>query len=144
MNYCNIDKIKSKPISRILLFIFRWILIIYLNYKLLYNFSCSPLEIERVVLNRICYRTERIFNIRSIAPHRVYLISLQPNCTCFLLHLSYPSADGWRMLSAMLLYGVRTFLPVFLSKENQTHTKTGSVPNSLHGDKMTYFWQKYI
>lgn len=47
-------------------------------------------------------------DILSIAPHRVYLISLQPNCTCFLLHWS--SYHYGRMLSAMLLYGVRTFL----------------------------------
>nr|AOE08161.1 hypothetical protein [uncultured bacterium] len=28
--------------------------------------------------------------ILGVAPHRVYMISLQPNCTCFLLHWSYP------------------------------------------------------
>src|SRR5690606_32700752 len=28
-------------------------------------------------------------DIHGIAPHRVYLISLQPNCTCFLLHWSF-------------------------------------------------------
>ena len=134
MNYCNIDKIKSKPISRILLFIFRWILIMYLNYKLLYNFSCSPLEIERVVLNRICYRTERIFNIRSIAPHRVYLISLQPNCTCFLLHLSYSSKtnDGCYPLCFSLVSGLSSMC--FYLKKTEFY--------SVHGDRMTYFLAK--
>ena len=48
--------------------------------------------------------------LHGVSPHRVYLISLQPNCTCFLLHWSFRQ---WRrrMLSAMLHYGVRTFLP---------------------------------
>ncbi len=99
-------KEKSKPISRILLSINWRTLIIYLGYKLLCNSSCSPLEIERVVLSR----QNRISNVHSIAPHRVYLVSLQPNCTYFLLHLSSPTEVEWRMLSAMLLYGVRTFL----------------------------------
>ena len=53
-------------------------------------------------------------DILGVAPHRVYLISLQPNCTCFLLHLSY--SREWRVLPAMLLYGVRTFL---FHKRNQ-------------------------
>ena len=53
-------------------------------------------------------------DILGVAPHRVYLISLQPNCTCFLLHLSY--SREWRVLPAMLLYGVRTFL---VHKRNQ-------------------------
>src|SRR5690606_25382843 len=49
--------------------------------------------------------------ILIIAPHRVYLVSLQPNCTFFLLHWS--SYRYGRMLSAMLPCGVRTFLPFF-------------------------------
>ena len=53
-----------------------------------------------------------VADILSIAPHRVYLVSLQPNCTCFLLHLS-SSHDG-RLLTFMLLFDVRTFLPQFL------------------------------
>ena len=32
--------------------------------------------------------TESGTNIHGIAPHRVYLVPLQPYCTCFLLHLS--------------------------------------------------------
>ena len=100
------SKEKSKPISRILLSVNWRTPIIYLGCKLLCNSSCSPLEIERVVLSR----QNRISNVHSIAPHRVYLVSLQPNCTYFLLHWSSPSKDGWRMLSAMLPYGVRTFL----------------------------------
>jgi len=75
------------------------VLIIYLVYTLLYSSSCLPLRIGRVPSSS---------NIRSIAPRRVYLVSLQPNCTCFLLHLS--SVHTGRMLSATILYGVRTFL----------------------------------
>ena len=52
-----------------------------------------------------------IADILIIAPHRVYLVSLQPNCTFFLLHWS--SYHYGRMLSAMQPYGVRTFLPFF-------------------------------
>ena len=52
-----------------------------------------------------------IADILIIAPHRVYLVSLQPNCTFFLLHWS--SYHYGRMLSAMLPCGVRTFLPFF-------------------------------
>src|SRR5690606_13612275 len=47
--------------------------------------------------------------LHDVSPHRVYLVSLQPNCTYFLLHLSSPY-DG-RALPAMLHCGVRTFLP---------------------------------
>ena len=47
--------------------------------------------------------------IHGVSPHRVYLISLQPNCTCFLLHWS--SFFNGRALPAMPHYGVRTFLP---------------------------------
>jgi len=49
-----------------------------------------------------------VADILSVAPHRVYLISLQPYCTCFLLHLS--SYRYGRVLPAMLLCGVQTFL----------------------------------
>ena len=45
----------------------------------------------------------------GVSPYRVYLISLQPNCTFFLLHWSYP-LGGRRALPAILRYGVRTFL----------------------------------
>src|SRR5690606_27777700 len=47
--------------------------------------------------------------LHGVSPHRVYLISLQPNCTSFLLHWSSP--HGGRALPAMPHYGVRTFLP---------------------------------
>ncbi len=47
--------------------------------------------------------------LHGVSPHRVYLISLQPNCTSFLLHWSSPY--GGRALPAMLHCGVRTFLP---------------------------------
>ena len=47
----------------------------------------------------------------GVSPHRVYLISLQPNCTCFLLHWSAPRYRGGRVLPAMPYCGVRTFLP---------------------------------
>jgi len=46
------------------------------------------------------------------------------------------------MLSAMLLFGVRTFLPALLSKENEIRTETGPAVNLVHGDKMTYFIAK--
>lgn len=46
--------------------------------------------------------------LHGVSLHRVYLISLQPYCTSFLLHLSSPF--GGRALPAMLHYGVRTFL----------------------------------
>jgi len=49
-----------------------------------------------------------VADILSVAPHRVYLISLQPYCTCFLLHWSSPY--GGRALPAIVLCGVRTFL----------------------------------
>src|SRR5690606_26727023 len=52
-----------------------------------------------------------IADILIIAPHRVYLVSLQPNCTFVLLHWS--SYHYGRTLSAMLPCGVRTFLPFF-------------------------------
>ncbi len=45
----------------------------------------------------------------GLASRRVYLVSLQPNCTCFLLHLSSP--HGGRALPATLPYNARTFLP---------------------------------
>ena len=56
--------------------------------------------------------SSKTLDILNIASHRVYLVSLQPNCTCFLLHLS-SSHDG-RSLTFMLLCDVRTFLPQFL------------------------------
>ena len=49
-----------------------------------------------------------VVGLLGVAPYRVYLISLQPNCTCFLLHWSSPY-DG-RALPAIALCGVRTFL----------------------------------
>ena len=58
-----------------------------------------------------------IAGILSIAPHRVYLISLQPYCTCFLLHWS-SYYYGWA-LPIMLLCGVRTFLSS-LKEDQQT------------------------
>lgn len=45
----------------------------------------------------------------ELAPRRVYLISLRPNRTFFLLHLSSPR--GGRGLPATLPCGARTFLP---------------------------------
>ena len=80
--------------------------VIYLRVTLLQRLSWLPLGFQdEPPLFPLLKRTD----ILTIAPQRVYLVSLQPNCTCFLLHLSYP--HGWRMLSALLLYGVRTFLP---------------------------------
>jgi len=59
--------------------------------------------------------------ILGIAPHRVYLVSLQPDCTCFLLHLSCPDfMPGRRALPVMLLCGVRTFLPAVKATERQS------------------------
>ena len=49
-----------------------------------------------------------VVGLLGVAPYRVYLISLQPNCTCFLLHWSSPY--GGRALPAIALCGVRTFL----------------------------------
>ena len=49
-----------------------------------------------------------VIGLLGVAPYRVYLISLQPNCTCFLLHWSSPY--GGRALPAIALCGVRTFL----------------------------------
>lgn len=104
------EKITRKSISRIL----------YFRRSACYlSTSCIATRLE-LITPRFSGRAAPIFNtegtsllkrtdILTIAPQRVYLVSLQPNCTCFLLHLSYP--HGWRMLSALLLYGVRTFLP---------------------------------
>ena len=77
--------------------------VIYLPVPLPIRCSCLPPDMDEPPL---------IAGIHSIAPHRVYLVSLQPNCTCFLLHLS-SSHDG-RLLTFMLLFDVRTFLPQFL------------------------------
>ena len=49
-----------------------------------------------------------VVGILGVAPYRVYLIALQPYCTCFLLHWSSPY--GGRALPAIVLCGVRTFL----------------------------------
>ena len=64
-----------------------------------------------------------VTDILSIAPHRVYLISLQPNCTFFLLHWS-SYYYGWA-LPIMPLYGVQTFLPFSIKNDQQTHFPTG-------------------
>ena len=90
---------KSRPISRILSS-----LIIYLMQNYSYILAAYPSTLSEQLL---------IVDILGVAPHRVYLVSLQPNCTCFLLHWS-ASFKG-RVLPAMLLCGVRTFLS-FLMK----------------------------
>src|SRR5690606_17608137 len=62
----------------------RRIFVIYLASLLPTRSICLPLGIGRATLS-----DESETDIHGIAPHRVYLISLQPNCTCFLLHLSF-------------------------------------------------------
>src|SRR5690606_31446665 len=61
--------------------------------------NLPTLQLARAALN---------VGLHGISPNRVYLISLQPNCTFFLLHWS--SSYNGRVLPAILLYGARTFL----------------------------------
>ena len=100
----NIHLKKSRPISRILSPI-NWSLIIYLDHALLHDSSCLPFNIGRVALILI---TQKLLIYLTF--HRIEFTWFHYSiiCTYFLLHWSSPF-DG-RVLSAMLLFGVRTFL----------------------------------
>ena len=43
-------------------------------------------DLIEILCKKITEELPNIDSVHGIAPHRVYLISLQPNCTCFLLH----------------------------------------------------------
>ena len=95
---------KSRPVSRILSPI-NWSLIIYLGTQLLTRSIFLPFDNGRAPLNA---------DILEISPHRVYLVSLQHYL--YLLSVALvliPINRDRRVLPAMLLCGVRTFLHAF-------------------------------
>jgi hypothetical protein len=93
---------KSRPISRILSPI-NWSLIIYLVPILLSGSIFLPFDNGREPLNA---------DILEISPHRVYLVSLQRYLYILSVALVLiPINRNRRALPAMLLCGVRTFLP---------------------------------
>ncbi len=97
-SYSSCKQIKKQAISRILS-----CLTIDLDPTLLLGSSRLPTSSRALLSNA---------GLHDVSPYRVYLISLQPNCTFFLLHLSYPLC-GRRALPAILRCGVRTFLYTF-------------------------------
>lgn len=64
--------------------------------------AAYPLTIARVRSN---------VSLHDIAPHRVYLVSLQHYLYILSVALVRPAKSGRRVLPVMLHYGVRTFLP---------------------------------
>ena len=80
--------------------------------------SCLTIDLDPTLLlgsSRLPTSSRALLSnagLLDVSPYRVYLISLQPNCTFFLLHLSYPLC-GRRALPAILRCGVRTFLYTF-------------------------------
>ena len=81
-------------------------LIIYLDHALLRDSSCLPFNIGRVALILIAQKL-----LIYLTFHRIEFTWFHYSITCtyFLLHLSSPFSG--RALPAMLLFGVRTFLP---------------------------------